>query len=93
MYERKVVSPKPYSIQLLSLQQRHQHSSEKLDNYKKHAAELTKLLSDIKKEREEIASIDEVIRTENWDQTKNIKLLSNEYAGGQGNNGISAETD
>jgi hypothetical protein len=38
-----------------------------MDKYKKHAEELTKLLYDIKKEKEEIANIDEMIRLEKWD--------------------------
>lgn len=49
MYTKQLVSPRTYSIQVQNLRQQHEHNSEIIDSYKKHAEELAKILSEIKK--------------------------------------------
>lgn len=37
MFDKKIVSPKTYSIQIQSLREQHIQNNEVLDNYRKHA--------------------------------------------------------
>ncbi len=45
MFDKKIVSPKTYSIQIQSLREQQALNTEVLDSYKKHAEELAQLLS------------------------------------------------
>jgi|688.fasta_scaffold166087_2 hypothetical protein len=44
MFDKKIVSPKTYSIQIQSLREQQMQNNEVLDNYRKHAEELAQLL-------------------------------------------------
>lgn len=46
-----------------------------MDSYKKQAEQLSSMLSDIKKDKEEIQGIDDLIRNEKWDEAR--KLVEN----------------
>lgn len=49
MYDKKVVSPKTYEVQLNLIKKKKEEENQMLESYKKHAEELAKLLTDIKK--------------------------------------------
>lgn len=72
LFDKKMVSPKTYSIQVQFLREQERESKEVLDGYKRHAEELANLLSEIKREKEEISSIDELIRGEKWGEAMNV---------------------
>lgn len=45
MFDKKIVSPKTYSIHIQTLREQQMQNNEVMDNYKKHAEELAQLLS------------------------------------------------
>lgn len=72
MFDKKIVSPKTYSIQMQSLREQQALNNEVLDSYKKHAEQLAQLLSEIKKQKEEISNIDEMIRSQKWTEAMTV---------------------
>lgn len=62
MFEKQLVSPRSYEFQMKSLDKRHQQEHQQLEAMRRQAEQLSSMLSEIKKDKEEIQDIDELIR-------------------------------
>lgn len=55
-----------------SLDRRYQQENQQLENMRKQAEQLSSMLSEIKKDKEEIQGIDELIRNEKWEEAQRL---------------------
>lgn len=72
MFEKQLVSPRSYEFQMKSIDRYYQQKNQHLEAMRKQAEELSSMLSEIKKDKEEIQDIDELIRNEKWEEAQKI---------------------
>lgn len=72
MFEKRLVSPRSFESQMKFLKEKYDEDNMMLESYRKQAEQLSSLLSEIKKDKEQIQGIDELIRNEKWEQAQKL---------------------